>query len=228
MQGKRPQMGAVAAQLADRVVVTSDNPRSERPGAIIDAVVAGIAASGSLEGRRRGGSSGGDRAGAQLASPGDVVVVAGKGHETTQTIGAKVVPFDDRAVVRRLLEQPNVIAVMIAGVVAGVLSLVITRLLISAFGTRGLGQPILGKEDHGPEHHMAKQGTPTMGGLAILAAAFVGWVVAHVTARPAVLGPGADRVDRHHRRWRSWGSSTTSSRSAGATTAGSSGSRRTT
>ena len=69
---------------------------------------------------------------------------------------------------------------MIAGVVAGVLSLVVTRALISAFRTRGLGQPILGKEDRGPEHHMAKQGTPTMGGIAIITAAFVGWVVAHV------------------------------------------------
>ena len=103
--GKRPQMGAVAAQMADRVIVTSDNPRSERPGAIIDAVVAGIAASD-----RSKVDVEEDRAAAieralQLASPRDVVVVAGKGHETTQTIGAKVVPFDDRAVVRRLLEQ---------------------------------------------------------------------------------------------------------------------------
>ena len=63
------------------------------------------------------------------------------------------------------------IAVMIAGVVAGILSLVVTRALISAFRTRGLGQPILGKEDRGPEHHMAKQGTPTMGGIAIIVAA---------------------------------------------------------
>jgi len=73
-----------------------------------------------------------------------------------------------------------VIAVMIAGLVAGVVSLVITRALIAAFRVRGLGQPILGKDDLGPEHHMAKQGTPTMGGIAILAAAFIGWVVAHV------------------------------------------------
>lgn len=72
------------------------------------------------------------------------------------------------------------IAVMIAGVVAGVLSLVATRALISLFRTRGLGQPILGKDDRGPEHHMAKQGTPTMGGLAIVAAALVGWMAAHV------------------------------------------------
>jgi phospho-N-acetylmuramoyl-pentapeptide-transferase len=73
-----------------------------------------------------------------------------------------------------------VIAVMIAGVVSGVLALVVTRFLITAFRTRGLGQPILGKEDRGPEHHMAKQGTPTMGGIAIVAAALVGWTVAHV------------------------------------------------
>ena len=72
------------------------------------------------------------------------------------------------------------IAVMIAGIVAGILSLLVTRFLITAFRTRGLGQPILGKEDLGPEHHMAKQGTPTMGGIAIVAAAFVGWTVAHV------------------------------------------------
>ena len=72
------------------------------------------------------------------------------------------------------------IAVMIAGVAAGVLSLIVTRFLITVFRTRGLGQPILGKEDRGPEHHMAKQGTPTMGGIAIVVAAFVGWLVAHV------------------------------------------------
>ena len=72
------------------------------------------------------------------------------------------------------------IAVMIAGIVAGVVSLITTRALISAFRVRGLGQPILGKEDLGPEHHMSKQGTPTMGGIAILVAAFIGWVVAHV------------------------------------------------
>ena len=72
------------------------------------------------------------------------------------------------------------IAVMIAGAVAMVASMVSTRILIFFFRSRGLGQPILGKEDRGPEHHMAKQGTPTMGGIAIVAAASIGWVVAHV------------------------------------------------
>jgi phospho-N-acetylmuramoyl-pentapeptide-transferase len=72
------------------------------------------------------------------------------------------------------------IAVMIAGATAGVLSLIGTRFLMIFFQGRGTGQPILGKEDHGPEHHLHKQGTPTMGGLAIVGAAFVGWMVAHV------------------------------------------------
>lgn len=72
------------------------------------------------------------------------------------------------------------IAVLIAGSVAMFLSLFGTRWLISFFENLGKGQPILGSEDHGPVHHMKKQGTATMGGLAILISAFVGWLVAHV------------------------------------------------
>jgi phospho-N-acetylmuramoyl-pentapeptide-transferase len=73
-----------------------------------------------------------------------------------------------------------VIAILLAGAVATLVSLFGTRYLIVFFRTRGQGQPILGKEDLGPEHHMAKQGTPTMGGLAIVGAALIGWLVAHV------------------------------------------------
>ena len=72
------------------------------------------------------------------------------------------------------------IAVMIAGTAAMLVSLFVTRYLITFFRERGRGQPILGKEDHGPEHHMQKQGTPTMGGIAIVSAALVGWLVAHL------------------------------------------------
>ena len=71
------------------------------------------------------------------------------------------------------------IAVMIAGAVAMVVSLFASRYLIRFFRDRGKGQPILGKEDRGPDHHQSKSGTPTMGGLAIVAAALFGWVVAH-------------------------------------------------
>lgn len=100
---KRPAMGAAAATLADVAVVTSDNPRGEDPAAIISAVLTGIPA-GSLarvitEPDRRSAIA----IALDEARPGDVVVVAGKGHETTQTVGDLVLPFDDRAVARELL-----------------------------------------------------------------------------------------------------------------------------
>ncbi len=72
------------------------------------------------------------------------------------------------------------IAVMFAGATAMVVALFGSRGLITFFRNRGKGQPILGKEDHGPEHHQIKQGTPTMGGIAIIGAAFVGWLMAHL------------------------------------------------
>ena len=77
------------------------------------------------------------------------------------------------------------IAVMISAATAMVVSLFGTRFLITFFRDRGKGQPILGKEDRGPEHHIAKQGTPTMGGIAIILAAFIGWLTAHLRDRLA-------------------------------------------
>jgi UDP-N-acetylmuramoyl-L-alanyl-D-glutamate--2,6-diaminopimelate ligase len=100
---KRPLMGEVATRLADDVILTSDNPRSEDPLAIIDDIRAGIpagaAATVAVEPDRRRAI---ERAVAE-ARPGDVVVIAGKGHETTQTIGDTVRPFDDRQVARASL-----------------------------------------------------------------------------------------------------------------------------
>lgn len=100
---KRPLMGAAAAAHADRVVVTSDNPRHEEPEAIVTAVVAGVDAR-----YRRAVVIEIDRRAAIAlavgdARPGDVVVIAGKGHETTQTIGDTAAPFDDREVAREEL-----------------------------------------------------------------------------------------------------------------------------
>jgi UDP-N-acetylmuramoyl-L-alanyl-D-glutamate--2,6-diaminopimelate ligase len=100
-------MGAVAAQLADRVVITSDNPRSEDPLAIINATAGGVP-----EDYRTNVVIEPDRRSAialalQMAAAGDVVVIAGKGHEATQTIGDQVLPFDDRAVARELLEAAS-------------------------------------------------------------------------------------------------------------------------
>ncbi len=92
--GKRPEMGRVASLLADLVVLTSDNPRSEEPGAIIAAVVAGLAPGTVpvVEPDRAAAI----RAAVARAEPGDLVLVAGKGHETTQTVAGRAVPFDDR------------------------------------------------------------------------------------------------------------------------------------
>ena len=77
------------------------------------------------------------------------------------------------------------IAVLIAGAVGMLVSLAGTRGLISYFVRLGKGQPILGAEDHGPVHQMGKQGTPTMGGIAIVLAAATGWVAAHLRGGPA-------------------------------------------
>jgi UDP-N-acetylmuramoyl-L-alanyl-D-glutamate--2,6-diaminopimelate ligase len=95
-RAKRPLMGAAAARHADRLVVTSDNPRSERPEDIIAEIVAGIPAGAAVtvEPDRRAAI----HYALAHAAPGDTVVVCGKGHETTQTIGARVLPFDDRIV----------------------------------------------------------------------------------------------------------------------------------
>ena len=106
-RGKRPIMGGIAARLADRVWVTSDNPRSERPEAIIDEILVGVRAAGVDPGRYAVEP---DRARAihdalHWADAGDTVVIAGKGHETYQIIGSDVLPFDDREVARRILQE---------------------------------------------------------------------------------------------------------------------------
>jgi UDP-N-acetylmuramoyl-L-alanyl-D-glutamate--2,6-diaminopimelate ligase len=104
-RAKRPYMGAIAARFADRVVVTSDNPRSESPIAIIDDVMAGVPAEAREHVTVEPERAAAIRIAIDEAHAGDVVVVAGKGHETTQTIGDRVTEFDDRQVVRDLLER---------------------------------------------------------------------------------------------------------------------------
>lgn len=74
------------------------------------------------------------------------------------------------------------IPIFIAGSIGMIVSLIGTRVLMIVFARLGKGQPILGAEDHGPVHQMGKQGTPTMGGIAILFAGAIGWTVAHVRA----------------------------------------------
>jgi UDP-N-acetylmuramoyl-L-alanyl-D-glutamate--2,6-diaminopimelate ligase len=106
-RSKRPLMGMVAARLSDVVVITSDNPRSEDPRRIIDEIERGIPA-GSQSSRPPVVASVVDRAEAieravALAGSGDVVLIAGKGHEKYQQIGDRVLPFDDGAVARAAL-----------------------------------------------------------------------------------------------------------------------------
>ena len=100
--GKRPLMGEAVAARADLAVLTSDNPRSEDPQAIADAVLPGLAGAADVQvelDRRRAIALA-----LGAARSGDVVVVAGKGHETGQTAQGRTVPFDDRVVAREELE----------------------------------------------------------------------------------------------------------------------------
>ncbi|MDJ0512413.1 MAG: UDP-N-acetylmuramoyl-L-alanyl-D-glutamate--2,6-diaminopimelate ligase [Methyloceanibacter sp.] len=99
-RGKRPEMGATAAEKADVVIVTDDNPRSEDPAAIRDEILVAVP----------GGREIGDRATAiseaiRMLREGDVLLVAGKGHETGQTIGTTVIPFSDHDAVAAALTK---------------------------------------------------------------------------------------------------------------------------
>jgi UDP-N-acetylmuramoyl-L-alanyl-D-glutamate--2,6-diaminopimelate ligase len=98
-RGKRPLMGKIARDLADVVIVTSDNPRSEDPLAIIQDVLQGAGTEVEIDPDRRTAIA---RA-IELAEPGDVVVIAGKGHEQGQEVAGEKLPFDDRAVAREAL-----------------------------------------------------------------------------------------------------------------------------
>lgn len=102
-KGKRPQMAHAAAGLSDLLILTSDNPRSERPEDILADMQAGLTPdekerTETVVDRREA-----IRRAVATANPGDVILIAGKGHETTQTIGAEVFHFDDREEVRKAL-----------------------------------------------------------------------------------------------------------------------------
>ena len=105
---KRPLMGEISARLADLTVLTSDNPRSENPDAIVADILAGIDGGKdnpavAVEVDRHAAIG---RVLCELALPGDLIVIAGKGHETGQTFaGGRTIPFDDRTVAREALAQ---------------------------------------------------------------------------------------------------------------------------
>ena len=94
-QGKRPEMGAVTTRLSDVVIVTDDNPRGEDPAAIRSAIMASAPGAKELGGRREAIAEA-----IRIAQAGDIVLIAGKGHETGQIVGDRVLPFDDALVAR--------------------------------------------------------------------------------------------------------------------------------
>ncbi len=102
-RGKRPEMGAVAQRSADLAIVTSDNPRTEDPDAIIDEIVAGMSGTPVRVTDRREAIA---RA-LSIAEAGDLVLLAGKGHETYQILGRQTIPFDERVVVQSLLSHAS-------------------------------------------------------------------------------------------------------------------------
>jgi UDP-N-acetylmuramoyl-L-alanyl-D-glutamate--2,6-diaminopimelate ligase len=97
---KRAKMGAVAAKLADRVIVTDDNPRSEDPALIRRAILEGAPDATEIADREAA-----IRAAIGGLEEGDVLLIAGKGHETGQIVGDRVIPFDEAAIVARMLEE---------------------------------------------------------------------------------------------------------------------------
>jgi UDP-N-acetylmuramoyl-L-alanyl-D-glutamate--2,6-diaminopimelate ligase len=94
-QGKRPEMGAVATRLSDLVIVTDDNPRSEDPARIRADIMAAAPGATEVAGRREAIAEA-----IRLGEPGDIILLAGKGHETGQIVGDRVLPFDDALVAR--------------------------------------------------------------------------------------------------------------------------------
>lgn len=103
--GKRPKMGRIAVELADRVLVTSDNPRTEDPDQIIQQILAGIPPEGQNKVVVQPDRREAIRLAIQTAQPGDLIVLAGKGHEAYQIIGRERFPFDDRVVARECLDS---------------------------------------------------------------------------------------------------------------------------
>lgn len=103
-KGKRPMMGEIAGRLADYSILTSDNPRREDPMAILAAIEQGIRPTGAkyevIENRREA-----IRQAMEMAVGGDIIVLAGKGHETYQDIGGVKHPFDEKVIVAELLEE---------------------------------------------------------------------------------------------------------------------------
>lgn len=97
--GKRPQMGEIAARLADHVIVTDDNPRSEDPALIRHAILDACPGAENIGDRHEAIAHATD-----MLADGDILLIAGKGHESGQIVGSQIIPFDDRVVARAALQ----------------------------------------------------------------------------------------------------------------------------
>ena len=104
---KRPEMGKIAARLSSKVIFTSDNPRNEDPETIIQQMEAGVEGQYYKKLLKITDRNEAIRTAVMLAAPGDVILIAGKGHETYQEIKGVKHPFDDKAIVRSILNQNN-------------------------------------------------------------------------------------------------------------------------
>ncbi|MDE2361969.1 MAG: UDP-N-acetylmuramoyl-L-alanyl-D-glutamate--2,6-diaminopimelate ligase [Hyphomicrobiales bacterium] len=102
-RGKRPIMGEISARLADITIVTDDNPRSEAPGDIRAAILEGARAVRDADVREIGDRAAAIEAGVHMLDAGDILLVAGKGHETGQIVGSNILPFSDHEAVRAAL-----------------------------------------------------------------------------------------------------------------------------
>ena len=167
-RAKRPRMGEIAARLSDFVIITSDNPRTEEPGKIIDDILSGMKGTATpyivIENRREAIGWA-----LQNAQPGDIIILAGKGHETYQIIGREKHHFDEREIVEDFLR--TIVNISIEGntddfevLTAFILSLGVTiaaGLILVPFLRRiKTGSQSGGRTGLAP----GKQGTPTMGG----------------------------------------------------------------
>ncbi len=104
---KRPLMGSIASEMSDKVILTSDNPRSEDPNAIIDEMKQGVGASNKRKVVALVNREEAIKTACLLASPNDIILVAGKGHEDYQEINGERLPFDDRKVLSEMLNLMN-------------------------------------------------------------------------------------------------------------------------
>jgi len=104
-QSKRPLMGKVAAQLSDKVIFTADNPRDEDPDVIIDAMEAGVNPENYKKTLRITNREQAIKAACMSLTPGDVLLIAGKGHENYQEIKGIKSPFDDYLIAQKICKQ---------------------------------------------------------------------------------------------------------------------------